>query len=96
MVDDTRRCANSCGAVTGARVRTILVGFGQIAHRIRALATANGCEIVMRSRENVSLLSHGEPTFESIVRMVRDVDLTSISSAYLGDDRDEVNLEHHG
>ncbi len=74
-------------------MRTILVGSGHLAHRIRALVTASGGEIVQLARENIRSGLEGEPTFESIVRMVRDADLTSISSAYLVDDRDEVNFE---
>ncbi len=73
-------------------MRIILVGSGHLAHRIRALASADGREIVALSRENIRTTSEGEPRFESIVRMVRDADLSRIASAYLVDDCDEVNL----
>ncbi|MBL0170507.1 MAG: potassium channel family protein [Gemmatimonadaceae bacterium] len=74
-------------------MRTILVGSGHLAHRIRTLISASGGEIVSLSREHVRPTSEGEPTFESIVRMVRDAGHGGIASAYLVDDRDEVNLE---
>lgn len=74
-------------------MRVILVGTGHLAHRIRSLATANGREVIVLDREFLVDVSDPKPTFESIVRMLREVDLTTVEAAYLVDDRDEVNLE---
>lgn len=71
----------------------ILVGAGHLAHRLRLLATARGCKVVLLARDQVRRDSAGEPTFESIVRLLREVDLAAVSAAYLVDDRDDVNLE---
>lgn len=87
------RNTDTIGYVVSFAMRTILVGSGHLAHRIRTLVTANGGEIVLLAREQIHTASVGEPTFESIVRLVRDADLGTIASAYLMDDRDEVNLE---
>ncbi len=73
--------------------RSILVGSGHLAYRLSALVTASGSEIVLLARDDIRSASVGGSTFGSIERMLRDVDLTTISSAYLVDDRDEVNLE---
>ncbi|MEQ1693660.1 MAG: potassium channel family protein [Gemmatimonas sp.] len=74
-------------------MRTILVGSGHLARRIASLTAANGGETIPVSREGVQAVSGGEASFDAIVRMLRDVDLTSVSAAYLVDDRDDVNLE---
>jgi voltage-gated potassium channel Kch len=80
-------------SLTMTASRVILVGAGHLAHRIRLLAIARGFDVVLLSRNDVRPESAGEPTFESIVRLLRDVDLATVSAAYLVDDRDEVNLE---
>ena len=54
---------------------------------------AHGDEIVPLAREDILAITEGETTFQAIVRTLRDADLASVSSAYLVDDRDEVNLE---
>ena len=73
--------------------RSILVGSGHLAYRLSALVAASGSEIVLLARDDTRSASVGGSTFGLIERMLRDVDLTTISSAYLVDDRDEVNLE---
>jgi voltage-gated potassium channel Kch len=78
---------------TMTALRVMLVGAGHLAHRMHSLATARGYEVVVVSREQIRPASSGEPTFESIVRLLRDVDRAGVSSAFLVDDRDEVNLE---
>ena len=73
--------------------RVILVGAGHLAHRIRALAAARGFGVALLSREDARPNAAGAPTFDAIVRLLRDIDMTGVSAAYLVDDRDEVNLE---
>ena len=73
--------------------RSILVGSGHLAYRLSVLVAASGSEIVLLARDDTRSASVGGSTFGLIERMLRDVDLTTISSAYLVDDRDEVNLE---
>ena len=52
-----------------------------------------GAQVVLLAREEVGATFANQRSFESIVQMVRDADVPSISAAYLVDDRDEVNLE---
>lgn len=74
-------------------MRTILVGSGHLARRIASLIAANGVETVPLSRESVQAASAGDVSFDAIVRVLENIDLTSVSAAYLVDDRDDVNLE---
>ncbi len=74
-------------------MRIILAGAGHLAHRLRSLATRNGVEIVSLSRESLHPSSAGEPTFEIILRALREIDLDGIACAYLVDERDDANLE---
>ena len=69
------------------------MGSGHLARRIRARATAVGAQVVLLANEEVGATLVSQPSFESIVQMVRDADVEHISAAYLVDDRDEVNLE---
>jgi hypothetical protein len=78
-------------AASGAR-KIILVGAGHLAHRIRTLAAARGCDVLVLARDQVQQTAAGEPVFASITQLLRDADLPGKSAAYLVDDRDEVNL----
>jgi voltage-gated potassium channel Kch len=73
--------------------RVILVGSGHLSHRIAGLITSAGAEVVELPHEPPSASERASPRFESTVRRLRDLDFTTISAAYLVDDRDEVNLE---
>jgi len=76
-----------------ARQRVILVGSGHLAHRIRTLATANDREIVRLAPDTVRMASEGAPAVEALVSMLHAVGMSTVSSAFLVDDRDDVNLE---
>ena len=69
------------------------MGSGHLARRTLTRATAHGAQVVLLAREEVGATFANQRSFESIVQMVRDADVPSISAAYLVDDRDEVNLE---
>jgi voltage-gated potassium channel Kch len=73
--------------------RVILVGSGHLSHRIAGLITAAGAELVELPHEPPSISERASPRFESTVRRLRDLDFTTITAAYLVDDRDEINLE---
>ncbi len=73
--------------------RTLVVGSGHLAHRIATLAMSRDRDIVRLTRESIHAESGDESTFEAIVQSLRALDLTTVTVAYLVDDRDEVNLE---
>ena len=73
--------------------RVILVGQGHLAYRIRSLILASGCEVVVPAPDDLHSEHPGAPTFDDKVRRLRATDMTGVTSAYLVDDRDEVNLE---
>jgi hypothetical protein len=73
--------------------RSILVGSGHLAGRIKSLIVANGAEVLWLAHDDARATAGGETAFQATVRMFRETDLTGVSSAYLVDDRDEINLE---
>ncbi len=75
-------------------MRVIVVGAGHLAHRVALLARASGSEVALLARDTRTAAASGTPTFVSIVEMLRDLDPSTLSAAYLVDDFDEVNLEY--
>lgn len=73
--------------------RLILVGVGHLAHRIRRLTSSRGAGVIELSRDRARPADESEPTFDSIVRLLRSSDLTVVTVAYRVDHPDEVNLE---
>ncbi len=71
----------------------LIIGSGHLAFRIKKLATANGFAIRHVTRDALGG-KHGEDSaFDGIVHGLRDIDLSTLSTVYLVDDRDEDNLE---
>lgn len=71
----------------------MLVGAGHLAHRIGLIAESEARTIVQLTMSGVTPAAGPTLNFTAIVAMLRDVDLSTVRSVYLVDDRDEVNLE---
>lgn len=71
----------------------LIIGTGHLAFRTKKLSTARGHAVVHLTDHAFRRESGDESTFDVVERRLRDVDLASLSTVYLVDDRDERNLE---
>ena len=72
--------------------RVAVIGSGRLARRIRTLAARRGHEVIHVAGEDLRA-EDDAPSSERIERVLRGVDVASLATVFLVDDRDERNLE---
>ncbi len=71
----------------------LIFGSGHLAVRLRKLAVANGHDVTSLTHADIHSANTDASAFDAIGHALRDVDLNTVATAFLVDDRDEHNLE---
>ncbi len=71
----------------------LILGSGHLAYRVKKLALTKGYKTNSISKEAFQLKDTDSSTFDSIVKVLQNTDLSTLSMAYLLDDSDEFNLQ---